>query len=300
MKKVIKVAGYQGEASVHTRSMDFFINELSKTFDFEYQKDITLLGKKASSLIDMTRNNDIQISYLWSSYYEKLLPEIQLLDLPFYFKNKNEVKTLIDDKFNKFVSEKLEDDLNLKLLGFWDNGARHISTNRSFINDESSCSDLKIRTTPSELHINIFNKLGFISCPLDVRDFKKALSDDEIDAQENPLTNFWNFGVQKFQKFLTLSSHLFGFCLFVVNQDFFNKLKDQEQELILKAAKETISYQYKLAEEDDSKLIDMIKNENVQIYEMTINEKNNFLKKVKPFHNNFFLQFPKMNFNEVI
>ena len=297
MKKVIKVAGYQGEASVHTRSMDFFINELSKTFDFEYEKDITLLGKKASSLIDMTRNNDIQVSYLWSSYYEKLLPEIQLLDLPFYFKNKNEVKTLIDNKFNKFVSEKLEDDLNLKLLGFWDNGARHISTNRSFINDKSSCFDLKIRTTPSELHINIFNELGFISCPLDVRDFKKALSDDKIDAQENPLTNFWNFGVQKSQKFLTLSSHLFGFCLFVVNQDFFNKLKDQEQELILKAAKETISYQYKLAEEDDSKLIDMIKNENVQIYEMTINEKNNFLKKVKPFHNNFFLQFPKMNFN---
>jgi hypothetical protein len=45
MKKVIKVAGYQGDASVHTRSMDFFINELSKTFDFEYEKDITLLGK---------------------------------------------------------------------------------------------------------------------------------------------------------------------------------------------------------------------------------------------------------------
>ena len=107
MKKVIKVAGYQGEASVHTRSMDFFINELSKTFDFEYEKDITLLGKKASSLIDMTRNNDIQISYLWSSYYEKLLPEIQLLDLPFYFKNKNEVKTLIDDKFNLSVINKL-------------------------------------------------------------------------------------------------------------------------------------------------------------------------------------------------
>ena len=53
----------------------------------------------------MTRNNNIQSSYLWSSYYEKLLPEIQLLDLPFYFKNKNEVKTLIDNKFNKFVSE---------------------------------------------------------------------------------------------------------------------------------------------------------------------------------------------------
>ena len=296
MKKVIKVAGYQGDSSVHTRSMDFFINILSKTFDFEYEKDITLSGKKASSLIEMTRNNNIQVSYLWSSYYEKLLPEIQLLDLPFYFQNKKEVKDLIEIKFNGFVSEKLENNLNLKLLGFWDNGARHISTNRSFINDENSCADLKIRTTPSKLHINIFNRLGFKSCPLDVRDFKKALSNSEIDAQENPLTNFWNFGVQNSQKYLTLSSHLFGFCLFVINQYFFNKLNELEKKLILEASKETINYQYKLAEEDDKKLIDMIKKENVQIYEMTNFEKNNLLRKVKDFHNKFFIKFPNMNF----
>ena len=296
MKKVIKVAGYQGDSSVHTRSMDFFINKLSKTFDFEYEKDITLSGKKASSLIEMTRNNNIQVSYLWSSYYEKLLPEIQLLDLPFYFQNKKEVKDLIEIKFNGFVSEKLENNLNLKLLGFWDNGARHISTNRSFINDENSCADLKIRTTPSKLHINIFNRLGFKSCPLDVRDFKKALSNSEIDAQENPLTNFWNFGVQNSQKYLTLSSHLFGFCLFVINQYFFNKLNELEKKLILEASKETINYQYKLAEEDDKKLIDMIKKENVQIYEMTNFEKNNLLRKVKDFHNKFFIKFPNMNF----
>ena len=296
MKKVIKVAGYQGDASVHTRSMDFFINKLSKTFDFEYEKDITLSGKKASSLIELTRNNNIQISYLWSSYYEKLLPEIQLLDLPFYFQNKKEVKDLIEIKFDGFVSKKLENNLNLKLLGFWDNGARHISTNRSFITDENSCTDLKIRTTPSELHINIFNRLGFKSCPLDVRDFKKALSNSEIDAQENPLTNFWNFGVQNSQKYLTLSSHLFGFCLFVINYYFFNKLNELEKKLILEASKETINYQYKLAEEDDKKLIDMIKKENVQIYEMTNFEKNNLLSKVKDFHKKFFIKFPNMNF----
>lgn len=298
MKKVIKVAGYQGKESVHTRSMDFFINKLSNIFDFEYEKDITLSGKKASSLIESTRDNSIQISYLWSSYYEKLIPEIQLLDLPFYFKNKNDAKALIDNKFNKFVSEKLENNLNLKLLSFWDNGARHISTNKSFIHDENSCLGLKIRTTPSELHINIFNKLGFFSCPLDVRDFKKALIDGKIDAQENPLTNYWNFGVQNSQKYLTLSSHLFGFCLFVINHNFFNKLKKQEQQKILEASRATINYQYKLAEEDDNKLIDMIIEENVQIYEMTTSEKNNFLEKVKVFHNDFFLKYPNMKYKD--
>ena len=296
MKKVIKVAGYQGKGSVHTRSIDFFINKLSKIFNFEYEKDITLSGKKASSLIELTKDNDIQISYLWSSYYEKLIPEIQLLDLPFYFENKNDVKALIDNKLYNFVSTKLDNNLNLKLLGFWDNGARHISTNRSFIHDKNSCSDLKIRTTPSELHINIFNKLGFDSCPLDVRDFKKALTHGEIDAQENPLTNFWNFGVYNSQKYLTLSSHLFGFCLFVVNQSFFNKLKNEEQELILEAARQTTNYQFNLAEEDDNKLIDMITKEKVNIHEMTFTEKNDFSEKVQEFHHDFFIKFPNMKF----
>ena len=97
-----------------------------------------------------------------------------------------------------------------------------------------------------------------------------------------------------------MSSHLFGFCLFVVNHDFFNNLQDQEREFILEAAKETINYQYMLAEEDDHKLIDMIEKENVQIREMTILERSNFLEKVKEFHNNFFLQFPKMNFSKEI
>ena len=43
-----------------------------------------------------------------------------------------------------------------------------------------------------------------------------------------------------------------------------------------------------------------VKKENVQIREMTILERSNLLEKVKEFHNNFFLQFPKMNFNKEI
>ena len=94
MKK-LKIAGYQGDGSVHTRSVKFFIDKVSDYFDISFDQDITEKGQKAASLIEMTMNNEIQMSYLWSSYYEKYIPEIKLLDLPFYFKNKNEVKNLI-------------------------------------------------------------------------------------------------------------------------------------------------------------------------------------------------------------
>ena len=295
MKK-LKIAGYQGDGSVHTRSVKFFINKVSNYFNISFDQDITEKGKKAASLIEMTMNNEIQISYLWSSYYEKYIPEIKLLDLPFYFKNKNEVKSLINNNLQAYVSIELIKKNNLKLLGFWDNGSRHISTNNNIIKNQKSCENLKIRTTPSPLHIDVFNELGFISTPLDVRDFKIALKNDDIDAQENPLTNYWNFGVQHKQKYLTLSSHLFGFCLFVMNDTFFNGLSNQEKKLLTKASEDTTAYQYELAEEDDKKLIDLIKKENVQIYELTQHEKEELLNKVKHFHDEFFEKYPKMKF----
>ena len=295
MKK-LKIAGYQGDGSVHTRSVKFFIDKMSDCFDISFDQDITEKGQKAASLIEMTMNNEIQMSYLWSSYYEKYIPEIKLLDLPFYFKNKNEVKNLINKSLQAYVSIELIKKNNLKLLGFWDNGSRHISTSKNFIRNQESCKNLKIRTTPSPLHINVFNELGFISTPLDVRDFKIALKNNDIDAQENPLTNYWNFGVQHKQKYLTLSSHLFGFCFFVINGTFFDELSIDEKKLITQASEKTKAYQYELAEEDDKRLIDLIKKENVQIYELTHHEKEQLLDNVKHFHNEFFTKYPNMKF----
>ena len=295
MKK-LKIAGYQGDGSVHTRSVKFFIDKVSGYFDISFEQDITEEGQKASSLIEMSMNNEIQMSYLWSSYYEKYIPEIKLLDLPFYFKNKNDVKNLINKSLQPYVSIELIKKNNLKLLGVWDNGSRHISTNKNIIRNQESCKNLKIRTTPSPLHIDVFNELGFISTPLDVRDFKIALKNNDIDAQENPLTNYWNFGVQHKQKYLTLSSHLFGFCFFVINGTFFDELSIDEKKLITQASEKTKTYQHELAEEDDKKLIDLIKKENVQIYELTHHEKEQLLDNVKHFHNEFFTKYPNMKF----
>ena len=119
MKK-LKISGYQGDGSVHTRSVKFFIDKVSDYFDISFDQDITEKGQKAASLIEMTMNNEIQMSYLWSSYYEKYIPEIKLLDLPFYFKNKNEVKNLINKNLQPYVSIELIKKKQLKtswLLG---------------------------------------------------------------------------------------------------------------------------------------------------------------------------------------
>ena len=293
MKETLIIAGYQGSDSIHTKSVEYFIDELSSDFITNFIMDITNDGDKASSLIEKTQQGEIHASYLLSSYFEKILPEIQILDLPYLFNSRNEAyNSLRSDLFN-YIDNKLKNK-NLKLLGFWDNGIRHISSKIKLIKNLSDCKGQVIRTTPSPLHIEIFRKLGFIPKPLDVRDFKLAVEKNDIDAQENPLTNYWNFGVYKKQEFVSLTSHIFGFCLFVINDDYFNKLSDLNQKFLINKSKETTKFQRRLAISEDDILIKKIKSKNIKIENIDKDGLEDFKRATNNFHENYFQTYPHM------
>ena len=293
MKETLIIAGYQGSDSIHTKSVEYFIDELSSDFITDFIMDITNHGDKASSLIEKTQQGEIHASYLLSSYFEKILPEIQILDLPYLFNSRNEAyNSLRSDLFN-YIDNKLKNK-NLKLLGFWDNGIRHISSKIKLIKNLSDCKGQVIRTTPSPLHIEIFRKLGFIPKPLDVRDFKLAIEKNDIDAQENPLTNYWNFGVYKKQEFVSLTSHIFGFCLFVINDDYFNKLSDLNKKFLINKSKETTKFQRRLAISEDDILIKKIKSKNIKIENIDKDGLEDFKRATNNFHENYFQTYPHM------
>ena len=293
MKETLIIAGYQGSDSIHTKSVEYFIDELSSDFITNFIMDITNDGDKASSLIEKTQLGEIHASYLLSSYFEKILPEIQILDLPYLFNSRNEAyNSLRSDLFN-YIDNKLKNK-NLKLLGFWDNGIRHISSKIKLIKNLSDCKGQVIRTTPSPLHIEIFRKLGFIPKPLDVRDFKLAVEKNDIDAQENPLTNYWNFGVYKKQEFVSLTSHIFGFCLFVINDDYFNKLSDLNKKFLINKSKETTKFQRRLAISEDDILIKKIKSKNIKIENIDKDGLEDFKRATNNFHENYFQTYPHM------
>lgn len=293
MKENIIIGGYQGSNSLHTKSVEYFINQISDDFTVNFIMDITNNGNKASSLIEKTQRQEIHISYLLSSYFDKILPEIKILDLPYLFNNRNEAYNSLKSELFNYIDTRLNYK-NLKLLGFWDNGIRHISSKTKLIKTLSDCQEQIIRTTPSPLHVEIFKTLGFVPKPLDVRDFKTAIEKNNIDAQENPLTNYWNFGVYKTQKFVSLTSHIFGFCLFVINSDYFDKLSDKNKKLLIKKSDQVTDFQRKLAAEEDDILIKKIKSEKIKLH--TLDQKNldNFKNTTKVFHQNFFKTYPHM------
>jgi len=293
LKKKIKLAGYQGNQSIHTQAMSNFIQDIENSFDIDFDMDVTLNNEMASSLIEKTINEEVHISYLWSSYYEKIIPEIKLLDLPYLFNEREDAYKILDIKFFNYINEKINKS-NLKLLGFWDNGVRHVSSKIKEIITPEDCQNQIIRTTPSQLHIDIFKSMGFNPSPLDVRDFKIAVEQGKIDAQENPLTNYWNFEIYKTQKFVTLTSHMIGFCLFIINKSYFDELNDEERIIIEDSARKSVIFQRDLASKEDGILLNKMKKKGVKVTSLSLNEIEKFKNKTKKYHNDFFKEFPLM------
>ena len=54
MKQNIIIGGYQVSDSVHTKSVEHFIDEISNDFIVDFEMDVNKNGEKALSLIEKT------------------------------------------------------------------------------------------------------------------------------------------------------------------------------------------------------------------------------------------------------
>ena len=95
------------------------------------------------------------------------------------------------------------------MLGWFENGFRHISNRVRPVRSPADLKGLHIRVLPSQIQARTFELLGASPMIMDLTDAIRMIKAGEIDAQENPLTNTVTYGVHKFHRFHTLSNHFY-------------------------------------------------------------------------------------------
>ena len=62
LKQNIIIGGYQGHTSLHTKSVEYFISQISNSFVVDFVMDVTNYGDKVSSLIEKTQYEEMHVS----------------------------------------------------------------------------------------------------------------------------------------------------------------------------------------------------------------------------------------------
>jgi TRAP-type C4-dicarboxylate transport system substrate-binding protein len=222
VQTTIRMGGYQGEHSVHTRAGRIlgraFLERVGDGYRFDFREDVTVRGRPSIDLIDMVAGGELDLCYFASSYLAHAVPDLAVFDLPFRIRGRAEIYPKLDGALGSRLAEAIARDTAFVSLGYWDNGLRHLSNGVRPIRRPRDCRGLSIRTMNSAVHQATFRALGFAPRFIDVKDFPQAVRTGAVDAQDNPLTNMVNFKVHETHRYLTMTGHLYGVTLVLGNR----------------------------------------------------------------------------------
>jgi TRAP-type C4-dicarboxylate transport system substrate-binding protein len=219
---IVRMGGYQGARSVHTRAGRIlgreFLERAGNGYRFDFREDVTGLGRPSIDLFDMVAGGELDLCYFASSYLAHDVPDLAVFDLPFRITGREEIYPKLCGALGDRLAKAIARDTVFMALGYWDNGLRHLSNRVRPIRRPEDCRGLSIRTMNSALHQATFRALGFAPRFIDVKDFPEAVRTGAVDAQENPLTNMVNFKVHETHRYLTMTGHFYGVTLVLGNR----------------------------------------------------------------------------------
>jgi TRAP-type C4-dicarboxylate transport system substrate-binding protein len=282
----IKFGGYQKPASIHNRAAARF-GEILKTklgdrLSFELIGDVLALGRGSGDLLPMVERGELSCCYISTVRFTHAVPEFRLLELPFVVNSRPAVIAALDGELGDYFKRRVRETTPFRVLGFWDNGFRHFSNRVRPIRLPADCRGLRIRTQMSELHGEVFRTLGFEPMAADVKQFVDEIATEKFQAQDNPLTNIYNFGVHKFHRYITLSGHFFGASAMAFNDMEYQSWPPEVRAIVDAAAREATALQHQLAAAEDAEILAKLDPRDTEIIRLTDAEHAAFVAAVQP------------------
>ena len=255
----IRMGGYGPESTGFSRALKLIGNEITSALgdavDIKYVWNIMDLGYRAEDILWLVEHGLLTLGYQSSSYLTARVPELGIADLPFLFASTQAARAAMDGALGACLAEKIETRMNYRVLGWFENGFRHISNRLRPVRRSSDLEGMRIRVLPSKVQARTFELLGAVPMPMDLTEAIAMIKAGEIDAQENPLSNTVTYGVHRFHRFHTLTSHFYISRPVFVHRAAFDAWPSDLQAAMRSAVRSAIAFQRDLhiAEEEDAR-----------------------------------------------
>ena len=282
----IRMGGYGPPSTGFSKALKFIGDKLQAEFgdriDIKYVWNVMDLGFKAEDILWLVENGLLTLGYQSSSYLTDRVPELGFVDLPFLFADNVQARAAMDGALGEFLAAKTEARVNYRILGWFENGFRHISNRLRPIHAPADMKGMKIRVLPSEIQKRTFELLGAVAMPMDLTEAIAMIKAGTLDAQENPLANTVTYGVHNFHKFHTLTSHFYISRPVFLHRPTFESWSRELQSAMQKAVTESVAYQRQLAVEEHAQSRRTIEDAGCEIVELNEKEHAAFVAAVQP------------------
>src|SRR5947209_1898084 len=282
----IRMGGYGPQTTGFSKSLKFIGDRLEQRFgdqiEVKYVWNIMDFGYRAEDILWLVEHGLLTLGYQSSSYLTDRVPELGFVDLPFLFSQNDVARAAIDGKLGTFLAQKIEERVNYRILGWYENGFRQISNNLRTVRAPADLTGMRIRVLPSDVQARTFELLGAVPLRWDLTEAIAAIKAGTIDAQENPFANTVTYGVHKFHHYHSVTNHFYISRPIFLHRTAFESWPSDLQEGMREAVAASVEYQRGLAEEEDVASRQAIVDQGCEIAELTGDEHAAFANAVQP------------------
>ena len=205
---------------------------------------------------------------------------IQVLDLPYLFTTREAAFEAVDgelgQKLNEFLGKK-----GFYVVGYLENGFRHVTNSKQPITKPEDLSGLKIRTMENPMHLAFFKELGANPTPMSWGELYTALQQGTVDAQENPYAMIDDGKFYEVQKYVSETGHVFSYEILIANKKFMEKLPEDLRALVIDEAQKAIATQRAAMKTEEANFKAKVIKGGLTANELTPAQKKPFVEKTK-------------------
>ena len=193
--------------------------------------------------LDMVRVN--------TAAFHNIVPETLVPSMPFLFRDEAHMRAVLDGPIGDEILASFEK-AGFIGLAFYDSGSRSIYAKKA-VHSPADVKGMKIRVQQSDLWVAILGAMGANATPMPAAEVYTALKTGLVDAAENNYSSFQSFRHFEAAPFYSVTEHSMAPEVLVFSKKIWDGLPKNEQDIIRKAAKDSVPYMRQLWDERQAK-----------------------------------------------
>jgi tripartite ATP-independent transporter DctP family solute receptor len=202
------------------------------------------LGRETDT-VNLARFGVLDITRVNMAALNNAFPSTRILSLPYVFDSTDHMRRALDGDVGREILRHFES-RGLIGLAFYDSGARCFYNVRHPVAEPADLHGLKLRVPPSDIFIALVRALGANPTPLSYGEVYSSLQTHLIDGAENNWRTFHSSRQFEVAKHWAQSEHSYSPEALLMSRRRFDTFSAEDQELILKAATQSVPYMREL------------------------------------------------------
>jgi tripartite ATP-independent transporter DctP family solute receptor len=211
-----------------------------------------------------------------------LVPELNVFNLPFLFRDAAHMEKVIDGPIGDELLQKLTDHPTAGLVGLcWMNaGTRNVYNSQRPIRSAEDLQGLKIRMMGNPIFVDTMNAMGGNGVSMGFDQLINALQTGVVDGAENNYPTYSSGQHYRYAPYYSRTEHLMIPEILVFSKRIWEQLSSEDQDLIMRLAKEAQQRQRALWYAEEEKALADMKAHGVEVADVA--DKEAFREAVKP------------------